>query len=140
MSKGFTSDWLQNALKNNKDLAARNPDGACGLATTKPQPNAIGSPHGESRGKEKGSQGMASRADSITGNAQGSTRIVVTIVAHLRRLMDDDNCTGGIKPLRDLIAREIGIDDGDSRITFQYGQVKTCGHEHTTVTVEHYTL
>lgn len=140
MSKGFTSDWLNEVLKNNKALAARNPDGACGLATTKPQPHQLRTLDSEPCAQKESSAGMASRADSSTGNAQGAQRVVVTIVAHLRRLMDDDNCTGGLKPLRDLIAREIGIDDGDARITFQYGQVKTCGHEHTTVTVEHYAL
>lgn len=140
MSKGFTSDWLKDVLQKNKDLAARNPDGARGLATAQPKPDAFQSPDGKPWPQKESSAGVAIRADSSTGNAQGSQRIVVTIVAHLRRLMDDDNCTGGLKPLRDLIAREIGIDDGDARITFQYGQVKTCGHEHTTVTVEHYTL
>lgn len=38
------------------------------------------------------------------------------------RRLDDDNLAGAFKACRDQIAREIGVDDGDDRIKFEYAQ------------------
>jgi hypothetical protein len=51
----------------------------------------------------------------------------VVLVAHRKRLVDDDNNVAGCKPLRDAIAETLRIDDGDERIQWEYGQVKTSG-------------
>jgi hypothetical protein len=65
-------------------------------------------------------------------------RLEVCIVGFRRKLLDDDNFTAGNKPLRDAIAEEIGIDDGDPRIHFTYHQIKTDGREDTAVKIEAY--
>lgn len=65
----------------------------------------------------------------------GALRISVCITGYRRRLLDDDNFAAGAKPLRDAIARELGIDDGDSRIKFEYHQIKTQFDEGTAVKI-----
>ena len=76
----------------------------------------------------------------VGGGAQrqksGAVLVRISLVAHRRRLTDDDNNTGSFKPLRDAIARSIGIDDGDARIAFECGQVETKGQEGVTVKIE----
>jgi len=62
--------------------------------------------------------------------------VVCTLIAHRRRLLDDDNCTASLKPLRDGISESIGVDDGDQRIKWQCGHVLTLGKEGETVTIE----
>lgn len=49
---------------------------------------------------------------------------LVTITRIAPRLLDDDNAVGGSKNVRDSIARLLGIDDGDARITWKYEQEK----------------
>lgn len=61
---------------------------------------------------------------------------VVSFVALLWRPLDDDNLIASIKPLRDAVAASIGIDDGDSRIRFQYEQLQTKGREGVLVHIE----
>jgi hypothetical protein len=64
-------------------------------------------------------------------------QVRVTIVGYRRRIIDDDNfSSGGNKALRDAIAEEVGIDDGDPRIKFEYGQIETRGTEGTSVMIE----
>jgi hypothetical protein len=60
----------------------------------------------------------------------------VILRAHVRRLLDDDNLVGGLKVLRDSISRTLGIDDGDSRIKFEYEQQRTKGEEGVAVTIQ----
>jgi hypothetical protein len=38
--------------------------------------------------------------------------------------LDDDNLRGGLKPLRDLIARHLGLDDADHLIEWRYHQAR----------------
>lgn len=66
----------------------------------------------------------------------GAVLVRISLVAHRRKLTDDDNNTGSFKPLRDAIARSLGIDDGDARIAFECGQVETKGQEGTSVRIE----
>ena len=70
---------------------------------------------------------------------KGRTRrleIVVTMCVHRRRIIDDDNNVGSLKPLRDAIAESCGLDDGDRRIKFNYTQVPTQGRVGVQVTIE----
>lgn len=63
-------------------------------------------------------------------------RVVVSLVALRRRLMDDDNFIGSCKWLRDAIAATLGIDDGDPRIRFEYAQCRTDGQTGVLVKIE----
>jgi hypothetical protein len=47
-----------------------------------------------------------------------------------KRLDSGDNLSSAFKGIRDQIARIIGIDDGDPRITFQYDQVAIGEHSY----------
>jgi hypothetical protein len=62
--------------------------------------------------------------------------VVCTLVAHRKRLLDDDNCVGSLKPLRDGISQSLGVDDGDKGFRWQYGQVQTKGRQGVVVTIE----
>lgn len=63
--------------------------------------------------------------------------VIVTLIACRNILCDDDNSgMGGSKALRDAVAKSLGIDDGDPRIRFQYGQQLTTGPEGTIVMIQ----
>jgi hypothetical protein len=62
----------------------------------------------------------------------------VSLVAHLRREMDSDNLSAGLKPLRDAVADMIGVDDADHLIRWEYGQCQTGGREWVAVCVEEF--
>lgn len=49
---------------------------------------------------------------------------VVTLTRIAPRALDDDNCVGGFKALRDGIAARLGVDDADPRVTWRYAQRK----------------
>lgn len=68
--------------------------------------------------------------------SKGGVAVCVTFITKRRRLLDDDNNVGSLKPLRDAVAEYIGIDDGDSRIAFEYHQIKTTGKEGVVVKIE----
>lgn len=61
---------------------------------------------------------------------------VITLVALRHRLLDDDNNVASFKPLRDSIAKEIGVDDGDKRLRWEYGQQHTTGTEGVMVRIQ----
>jgi hypothetical protein len=49
--------------------------------------------------------------------------VVVTLTRIGKRRLDDDNCAGGCKAVRDQIAMMLGVDDGDvNRVTWVYEQ------------------
>lgn len=60
----------------------------------------------------------------------------VVFVVLLRRPMDSDNLIGAIKPLRDAVCESLGLDDGDTRIAFEYAQAHTAGQEGVIVKVD----
>lgn len=62
--------------------------------------------------------------------------MVISIIGLRCRLLDDDNFSGGAKALRDCIAASLGLDDGDKRICWQYGQLRTDGVEGYLVRIE----
>ena len=47
---------------------------------------------------------------------------VVTMIRVAPRALDDDNNVSGFKALRDGIAKRLGVDDNDPRVTWKYGQ------------------
>jgi hypothetical protein len=69
-------------------------------------------------------------------SGQGSVVVVVTLIACRHRLIDDDNSIAGCKPIRDSIARSLGVDDADRRIRWGYGQTRTDGIEGVIVRIE----
>lgn len=66
----------------------------------------------------------------------GRLALIVTFIAFRSGVLDDDNLVGSCKGLRDAVCESIGIDDGDSRIRFQYTQCATQGQEGTLVHIE----
>jgi hypothetical protein len=62
--------------------------------------------------------------------------VTVTLTAYLARRVDLDNLAGALKPLQDAVAGWLGIDDGDERLRWEYGQVETRGAEGVTVKIE----
>lgn len=58
-----------------------------------------------------------------------SLGLVVSLVAHRRRLLDPDAVAYSMKPLTDAVAAWLGVDDADSRVTWEWGQVRTDGPE-----------
>jgi hypothetical protein len=49
-------------------------------------------------------------------------RFVVTLTRIGGRTLDDDNLRAALKATRDGVADWLGIDDGDNRLVWQYGQ------------------
>jgi hypothetical protein len=68
-------------------------------------------------------------------------KIKLPCVVRLTRIgpqrLDDDNLSGAFKSCRDQIAKEIGVDDGDDRIKFEYAQIAV-GRREYAVKVELY--
>jgi hypothetical protein len=58
------------------------------------------------------------------------------MVAYRKRLLDDDNLVGSLKPIRDAVAKWLGVDDGDKRVRWECGQVETHGATGVSVKVE----
>lgn len=67
---------------------------------------------------------------------KGIVACVVTLIAVRRRESDDDNNIASLKPLRDAIADTLGIDDGDGRLRWEYGQTESRGAEGVIVKIE----
>jgi hypothetical protein len=49
---------------------------------------------------------------------------VVTLIRVAPRKLDSDNLVSAFKAVRDQVAEFLGVDDGDSRVTWMYGQLK----------------
>ena len=80
---------------------------------------------------EKTLDGVAKKQD----RSRTSLEYRVALIARRNRICDDDNNVASFKPLRDAIARSLGVDDGDGRIKFEYSQVETNGAEGCIVSV-----
>jgi hypothetical protein len=50
--------------------------------------------------------------------------LVVKLTRIAPRMLDDDNCIGGMKSVRDAVAEWLMVDDGDSRVRYEYAQEK----------------
>lgn len=53
----------------------------------------------------------------------GSFKVTLTRIG--KRMIDDDNCAGAFKAIRDGIAEALGINDGSNRLTWIYRQEKS---------------
>src|ERR1700678_2601938 len=69
----------------------------------------------------QGNQGRPKRV------AKGRVRIRVGLVRVSCQELDYDGLVSSCKSLRDAIAAGLGIDDGDARIKFSYGQLQSAG-------------
>jgi hypothetical protein len=80
--------------------------------------------HWRVKSERRQAQQLATKV--IFQNELRGRKVVLPCVVKLTRvsckLMDGDNCQGSLKHVRDQIARIIGVDDGDPRIKFEYGQ------------------
>jgi hypothetical protein len=72
----------------------------------------------------------------VQKQSEGKLPIIVTLIALRRRKVDDDGNIGSLKWHRDECAKILGIDDGDSRFQWQYGQQKTEGEEGVMIQIE----
>ena len=60
----------------------------------------------------------------------------VCIIVQRHRLLDSADFTGGIKGIQDAIATSFGGSDADSRILWEYSQIRTNGQQGTIVKIE----
>ena len=54
----------------------------------------------------------------------------ITFVRYSCRTMDQDNLAGAFKHVQDQLAREIGVDDGNSQLRFDYQQKRIKKMDH----------
>lgn len=52
--------------------------------------------------------------------------LCITLTRHGKRRLDPDNLAGSFKGIQDGIAKALGVDDGDERLTWVYDQRKGC--------------
>lgn len=78
------------------------------------------------RKKSERRKSQQQEVDIMLLNALQGRKVALPCVVKLTRIgakvLDSDNLAGSFKAVRDAIARRIGIDDGDSRIRFEYDQ------------------
>jgi hypothetical protein len=110
--------------KNESDIRSngfvKGPDGIWSKPPRIREP-VVGLPNPQPEHREI--QTLESRPQKQARGKKGVVRCVVQIVSYRTRELDDDNCTGGSKAMRDAIAESLGIDDGDRRIRFEVSQV-----------------
>ena len=63
--------------------------------------------------------------DAKRKSGKAGVEFIITLLSHRKRLLDEDNHIGSLKPLRDGIAKTLGIDDGSLAVRWQYQQIKT---------------
>ena len=83
-------------------------------------------------------QALVGLGQKLKEGEAGSIKWVVVLTCHRRRLLDDDNNVGSLKPIRDALANHLGVDDGSQRIKFEYHQIKTIGRPGVSVTIHEY--
>ena len=66
----------------------------------------------------------------------GVPPLTITLTRIGGKRMDDDNCAGGFKNIRDCVAGWLGIDDGDTRLTWRYEQHPGSGPQSVRVRIE----
>lgn len=132
----MTREQLRQLLQRaSPSTQARNPGLVAGLqaAVSKPQ---------QGKTLVEVFQDEARRQGGVPRGGSGKRRVrvrrpvlCVALVACVRRRHDDDNLIAGLKPLRDVVARELGVDDGDGSVSWEYGQVVTRGAPGTMVSI-----
>ena len=74
---------------------------------------------------------------NISQQQRGKKALVeVSIIALRKGTVDDDSLPTCSKPLRDIIAHYLGVDDGDRRVRWKYAQCLTTGKTETIVRIE----
>lgn len=68
----------------------------------------------------RGAAHVALLAASVPSPPTGPVRVLLTRIGPRR--LDSDNLAGACKAIRDGVADWLGIDDGDPRVTWEYGQ------------------
>ena len=130
--------WKQNADGSWSKIVR--PNVVVGLHAAEPELDPGRSVKGKvlDEGAREGRMGKRNVARPAWSNRRGQQKPVasVTLVAFVRRERDWDNLVGGFKHLRDAIALSLRIDDGDRRVSWQYGQVVTHGRTGTMVRIE----
>jgi hypothetical protein len=94
---------------------------ACGLETSKPKSTA--------------SQTLVS-GDKKRKSGKSRVAVIITLIGVGRTELDSDNFVAACKPLRDGIAKTLGINDADKRVQWQYGQIYSKGRRGILVTLE----
>lgn len=61
---------------------------------------------------------------ALSGHQKPRGEATITLTRIGPKTLDTDNLAGGFKGTRDGIADWLGIDDGDKRLTWRYGQRK----------------
>lgn len=74
------------------------------------------------------------RAKVHPGSERGLV-VVVTIISCRNAEIDSDNLVFGAKPIRDAVAKSLGVDDRDRRIKWEYRQCIGEGPEGTLVKI-----
>lgn len=74
------------------------------------------------------------RAEVHPGSERGLVAIV-TIISCRNAEIDSDNLIAGAKPIRDAVARSLGVDDRDRRVKWEYRQCIGEGPEGTLVKI-----
>jgi hypothetical protein len=62
--------------------------------------------------------------DYIAARLEARKRIAIGLTRISPRRLDTDNVVGACKSVRDQIAHELGVDDGDDRLVWVYDQRK----------------
>jgi hypothetical protein len=92
---------------------------------------AVGAPK-----REQGQGAALDQKPSRYKKRKGRLAVVVTLIACRRGELDSDNNVGSLKGTRDAIARSLGVDDGDERVRWCYGQCRTDGETGVIVRIE----
>lgn len=76
--------------------------------------------------------------EEVEGGGQSESGVVcrVTLVLCRPRRLDSDSVPATLKWLRDAVAKSLGVDDGDERVEWEYGQCVSNGTEGVVVKVE----
>ena len=68
---------------------------------------------------------------------QDRAQVIATLIAFVNNhRSDNDNSITALKPMRDAVAAELGVDDADPSVRWQYAQAETRGAEGVLVMVE----
>lgn len=76
------------------------------------------------------------RSHEVQPPSQSKLAFCISLIVLSRRKMDSDSVVGACKWHRDAIAESLGLDDGDERITWEYGHSFTRGQEGVLVKIE----
>lgn len=112
-------------ILSNENARKRNPEAVAALASVESpllqrfEPEALHAPL--SRKPERG--------DDLRKSKGGPMYSITFVVSHSQRILDSDNLKAGamieLKPIRDAIARDLGLDDCDGLIKWEYEFLKS---------------